>query len=208
MLLNTAGGLTGGDRIDIDVTLAAGCEATVTTAAAEKIYRSLGRRHRDQRSDSQLGAGAGLHWLPQPTILFDGAASTGAPQVDLAADARLLAVEMLIFGRTAMGEDVHRGVCPRRLAHPPRRPPGVRRHDRASTAPSPMRSTAGATLDGARATAMLVYVAPDAEPARRRCARCSDDASSTAGASTWNGMLLVRAVAPRRPRRCSATCCR
>ena len=70
VLLNTAGGLTGGDHIDIAVTLGAGAEATVTTAAAEKIYRA-----RDGEAqigvNLALGAGARLAWLPQPTILFD-----------------------------------------------------------------------------------------------------------------------------------------
>ena len=50
-------------------------------------------------------------WLPQPTILFDGARLDRRTEVDLAGDARFLAVETLIFGRAAMGEDVHRGLC-------------------------------------------------------------------------------------------------
>ena len=108
VLLNTAGGLTGGDRIDVDVSLAAGCEATVTSAAAEKIYRSLGDTT-GIRIGLQLGQGSACSWLPQPTILFDSANMDRHTQVHMAADARLLAVEMLIYGRTAMGEDVRRG---------------------------------------------------------------------------------------------------
>ncbi len=112
VMLNTAGGLTGGDRIDVEVSLAAGCEATITSAAAEKIYRSLGRRHRDQRSDcnsARARAAAGCRSRPSCSTARTWIAHT---QVHMAADARLLAVEMLIYGRTAMGEDVHRGVDP------------------------------------------------------------------------------------------------
>ena len=78
--------------------------------AAEKIYRA-----RDGeatiRLDIALEAGADLAWLPQATILFDAACLDRRTEVHLAADARFLAVEMLVFGRAAMGEDVHRGFC-------------------------------------------------------------------------------------------------
>ena len=108
VMLNTAGGLTGGDRIDVDVSLAAGCEATVTSAAAEKIYRSLGDTT-GIRIGLHLGDGASCSWLPQPTILFDSANLDRHTQVHMAADARLLAVEMLIYGRDCDG----RGRAPR-----------------------------------------------------------------------------------------------
>ena len=193
VLLNTAGGLTGGDRIDVEVSLADGCEATVTSAAAEKIYRSLG---------DATGIGIGLHlgdgatccWLPQATILFDSAHLDRHTRVHMAADARLLAVEMLIYGRTAMGEDVRRGSI--------RDAWRVRRDGRLVFADTTRAGGAvadaldrGATLDGARATAMLIYVAPDADQQLGMVRALLEHASSTTGASSWNGMLLVRAVA-------------
>ncbi|WP_439577011.1 urease accessory protein UreD [Elioraea sp.] len=106
-LVNTAGGLTGGDAIAQEIGVAAG-SATVTTAAAEKVYRSLGP---DARVTTRLevAAGALLEWLPQETILFDGARLDRRLTMALAPGARLLAAEILVFGRNARGERYRRG---------------------------------------------------------------------------------------------------
>ena len=193
VLLNTAGGLTGGDRIDIHVSLADRCEATVTSAAAEKIYRSLGDAT-EIAIDLQLGHGSSCCWLPQPTIMFNGANLERRTRVDMAADARFLAVEMLIYGRTAMGEDVRRGSI--------RDGWRVRRDGRLIFADTTRVSGAvadvlgrGATLDGARATAMLLYVAPDAQARLAEVRALLEPSSSTAGVSSWNSILVVRAAA-------------
>jgi urease accessory protein len=111
VLLNMAGGLTGGDRMDVDVVLSDGAEATVTTAAAEKIYRARDTEAAEISVQLALGAGARLAWLPQATILFDASRLDRRTEVRLAGDATFLAVETLIFGRQAMGEDVHHGAC-------------------------------------------------------------------------------------------------
>jgi urease accessory protein len=193
VLLNTAGGLTGGDRIDVEVALSGGAEATVTSAAAEKIYRA----REDEAEISirlSLGPGARLVWLPQATIAFDQARLDRRIEADLAGDASLLAVEILIFGRAAMGEDVNRGAW--------RDVWRVRRDGRlvfadAFRANGPIADILDrdATLDGARAVGLLLYVAPDA-PARLEEVRgLLNDAKGAAGASAWNGLLAVRAVA-------------
>src|ERR1700735_3614405 len=72
VMVNTAGGMAGGDPLDIDVTVGAGALLAATTAAAEKIYRSLGP---DTEIGVKLAIGADgtLAWLPQETILFDQA---------------------------------------------------------------------------------------------------------------------------------------
>jgi urease accessory protein len=194
VLLNTAGGLTGGDRIEVDVTLAGGAEATVTSAAAEKIYRA---RDDDTgiRIGLQLDSGARLVWLPQATIAFDRARLDRRTEANLAADATLLAVETLIFGRAAMGEDVHRGRW-----HDAWR---VRRDGRlvfadAFRADGPIAAILdrGATLDGARALGLLLYVAPDAPARLEEVRSLLGGTRAVAGASAWNGLLAVRAVAP------------
>jgi urease accessory protein len=109
VLINTAGGIAGGDRFDLDI--AAGDEArlVVSSAAAEKVYRSLGP---DARIRIQLcaGAAASLAWLPQETILFDGACLDRTIDIDLAPDARLVFAEAVVFGRTGMGETVEHGL--------------------------------------------------------------------------------------------------
>ena len=195
VLLNTAGGLTGGDRIEVDVALEAGAAATVTTAAAEKIYRARDADEAAIRVKVALGTGAWLGWLPQPTILFDQARLDRATEVELAGDASFLGVEILIFGRAAMGEDVRRGSCRDRWR--------VRR-DGALVFADTLRADGAisdildrkATLDGARASAMLLYVAPDAAARLGEVRALLQGCASVAGASAWNGLLAVRALAP------------
>jgi urease accessory protein len=102
-LLNTGGGLAGGDDVSVALTLEPGARLTLATAAAEKLYRALGPATRIANT-LELGAGAALEWIPQESILFDGAALRRRTEVTLAADARLLALETLAFGRAARGE--------------------------------------------------------------------------------------------------------
>ncbi len=108
VIVNTAGGMTGGDRFDIGVTVRAGARLTVTTAAAEKVYRSLGPAT-EVGVKLDVGAGGALAWLPQETILFDRIRLQRSIDVDLAPDASLLLAEGVIFGRSAMGETVLNG---------------------------------------------------------------------------------------------------
>jgi urease accessory protein len=107
-LVNTAGGLAGGDEVDVAVALDAGAAASVSTPSAEKIYRSLGPETRIA-ARLEVAAAARLEWIPQETILFDGARLTRRIEADIAADASLLMAEMLVFGRHARGEALTRG---------------------------------------------------------------------------------------------------
>jgi urease accessory protein len=193
VLLNTAGGLTGGDHMAIAVEVDADAAATVTSAAAEKVYRSLGDAAH-VAVDLQLARAAACSWLPQPTILFNGSSLERRTHVDMADSARLLAVETVIFGRAAMGEEVRRGTL-----HDAWR---VRRGGRLVFADTVRVGGAvsealdrRAVLDGMRATAMLIYVAADAEARLAAVRALFEDVASTMGASSWNGMLLVRAAA-------------
>jgi urease accessory protein len=108
VLVNTAGGVAGGDRFEVAVAGGAGSAVTVTTAAAEKIYRShgpaatVGVRLRAE-------AGARLAWLPQETILFDRAVLSRSIEIDLHEQASLLLAEIVVFGRTAMAETMREG---------------------------------------------------------------------------------------------------
>ena len=107
-LVNTAGGLAGGDEVSVVIALENGAMATVSTPAAEKIYRSLGPTTRiDTRLD--IAAGATLEWIPQETIIFDGARLDRRIEAALGAEARLMMAEMLVFGRHARGEALHAG---------------------------------------------------------------------------------------------------
>jgi urease accessory protein len=108
VFVNTAGGVAGGDAFGIEIAAGEGTRLSVTTAAAEKIYRAEGPA-------AQLGislkaaAGAHIAWLPQETILFDRARVSRRIDIDLADSASLLLCEIVVFGRTAMGERMQTG---------------------------------------------------------------------------------------------------
>ncbi|CCD86806.1 putative urease accessory protein UreD [Bradyrhizobium sp. ORS 285] len=108
MFVNTAGGIAGGDRFAIEVAAGEGSRVTLSSAAAEKVYRAPGR---PAELDIALKAEAGGHisWLPQETILFDRARIHRRIDIDLADTASLLLCEIVVFGRTAMGERMREG---------------------------------------------------------------------------------------------------
>lgn len=102
-MLNTSGGLTGGDRFEARATAGPGSQLVLTTQAAERAYRSASGT---ARVSTHLSAatGATLHWLPQELIVFDGASLDRRLDIEMAADAELVMVEPVVFGRRAMGE--------------------------------------------------------------------------------------------------------
>jgi urease accessory protein len=108
VFVNTAGGIAGGDRFDIDIVACEGARLTLTTAAAEKVYRASGPAAALNIA-LKAEAGAQLCWLPQETILFDRARILRRIDIDLAADAQLLLCEIVVFGRAAMGERMLHG---------------------------------------------------------------------------------------------------
>jgi urease accessory protein len=109
-LVTTSGGLVGGDRLDIAVSLGADARAMVTTQAAEKVYRSIGPDV-VVATDLKAGDGAWMEWLPQEAILFDGARLRRATSLDVAGSGRAMAGELLVFGRIARGERFTRGLA-------------------------------------------------------------------------------------------------
>ncbi len=139
-----------------------------------------------------MADGAALEWLPQETILFDGCALRRRLCIDLAPDASFLGVESLVFGRTAMGEAVHRADINDLVEL--RRAGKLLLHDRirlhGPVADLLARPAIGA---GARAVATLIHAAPGAE-ARLDPLRAAL-APFDAGASAFDGMLIARIVA-------------
>jgi urease accessory protein len=193
VVVNTAGGMAGGDRFDIAVTVDAGARLTVTTAAAEKIYRSLG-------PDAQIAIklavrpGATLVWLPQETILFDRVRLRRTIEIDLACDSRLVLVEAAIFGRSAMGEVVNSGHFFDRWRV---------RVDGVLVFAETIR------LDGAIAQCLAenavartgkamasVLKLPGGEDDVAAIRALQQDFAGEAGASSWNGLAVARLVAP------------
>ena len=161
-ILNCAGGLAGGDALRQSVRLEAGARATVCTAAAEKVYRSLGPDSRIETTLS-LGAGAWLEWLPQETILFDGARLARGMRSMLAAGrAAAGGRDAGLRPRRAGGEDGGGMVFDRWRLHGPE---GLLWAD-ALDLPDPGRLASPFGFAGAEALATLLLVAPGAEAHR------------------------------------------
>jgi urease accessory protein len=190
ILINTAGGLTGGDRMSVTVEVGAGASVVATTQACEKIYRSSGGAALVE-ARLRVAAGARLDWLPQETILFDGAELRRLIDVDIEPEARFLAVEAIIFGRRAMGERLLSGVFHDRWR--------VRRGGRLLHADDVRMTGAlgklndnAAVLAGGGAMASVLYVGDDAD---RRLEAVRSTLGGTGGASAFSGKLVARVVA-------------
>jgi len=187
ILINTGGGLAGGDRFSFDITAEANARLSVTSQAAERVYRSLGPAA-EVKVRLAAGPGANLMWLPQETILFDGAALSRRIEVNVAEDARLLAVESVILGREAMGEVVTYARLRDRWR--------IRRSGRLVFADDLAFDGAPpfsrATLDGARAFATVVLVSAHAEAMAEQVSALIGE---NGAASAWSGKLVARLAA-------------
>jgi urease accessory protein len=103
VLLHTAGGVVGDDRLSLDCRLQPQTQALITSAAASKIYRSNGLVAQ-QTTQLQIGENACCEWFPQETIVFEGANYQQNLRVDLAAGAIWIGWEITRLGRSARGE--------------------------------------------------------------------------------------------------------
>ena len=104
VLVNTSGGVTGGDSFDVSATAGPGTTLTLTTQAAERAYKALPGEVGTIRTRLSIKPNAICRWLPQETIVFDGANLSRKLRCDLAPASTALIVEPLILGRAAMGE--------------------------------------------------------------------------------------------------------
>lgn len=193
VFLNTSGGLTSGDRLAFQLRLGDGERATATTQTAERAYRAEGPAAQAD-VDLVLGRGARLNWLPQETILFNGAALTRETRVDLAADADYLGIETVVLGRAAMGEHVSRlRLLDRRII---RRGGGLlmldplRLDDGALT-----RVDSPALLAGMRAIAVLMLACHGAGDALAAVRGVLDEPGVSGAASARDGLLIARCMA-------------
>lgn len=191
VLINTAGGLTGGDRIAWTVNAGEDTAITLTTQACEKVYRSSGGRA-EAENTIRAASGSKVSWLPQETIVYDRSALSRMLNVDLAADAEALLLEATVFGRQAMGENVHFAEFRDRWRV---RVGGSLVHCEDFRISGDITDilSHNATAAGARAFATLLVIRPDVErlvePARAII-------GSDGGASSWTvggtGKLLAR----------------
>ena len=199
VVVNTGGGMAGGDRVEIAVSARAGASGLVTSQSQEKIYRADG-------SDCALSVrldvaeGARLTWAPQETLLFDGARLDRRLEADVHETATLTLFEAVVFGRLAHGEISIDAAFADRWR--------LRRGGRLVFAENLRIEDAGRTLDriavgaGARAVATLVRFAPDAaaslEPLRAAFDAAEQGAGARfeAGASVVDGALVARLASP------------
>ncbi len=191
IVLNTGGGITGGDRFDIMAGVGAGTHLTLTTQAAERAYRAA-QGWGEVQSTISVAARATLHWLPQELILFNGCALSRRLHIDLAAEARALVVEPVIFGRTAMGETLTEAAF-RDMIHIDRAGRPIYRDATRMTGDLAARMRRAAIGQGAGAMVSLIYAAPDA-PAHLDAVRAH--LPDTGGASLLaDDLLVLRLVA-------------
>ena len=105
VLVNTAGGIAGGDRLECGVTALANASIAVTSQAAEKVYRALSEPARIATKLKACEA-ARLAWLPQETIVFNWGRLSRETEIEVSSGAELLALEWLVLGRAAHGEEM------------------------------------------------------------------------------------------------------
>ena len=191
VLANVSGGVAGGDRLGVAVVVGPGADAAMTTQAAEKVYRALDVPARID-VDIRVGAGAAFEWLPQETILFDGARLGRSLSVDLGRDARALLAEMLVFGRAAFGERFGAGmVRDRWLIDREGRP--VWRDTFGIDDDGPLHARSG--LGGKRVLATLIYVGGDAGDRLDAVRALAGECGYFVGATCVRGLLVVRFLA-------------
>jgi len=197
VLLNTAGGLTGGDTLRLDAAAAPETHAVFTTQASERAYRSIsGNAHVDVKLS--VAKNARIDWLPQETILFDGSRLERTFNVNMAPGASLLAHESLVFGRTAMGEQLREGFFSDRWR--------IRRNNKLIHADAlridgkiAEALSKPALLDSNCALGTVLFVSDAIENYRNAMQEATaaiHPEDGVAGVSLWDGKLVIRAVAP------------
>ncbi|WP_240549481.1 urease accessory protein UreD [Devosia salina] len=195
VLINTAGGITGGDHLSWSAEVAPDGHLVLTTQACERSYRSTGDFGRVE-TRLQLGAGAHLDWLPQETILFAASKLARKLDVDMAEGATLTAIESVLLGRDAMGEDAADALLRDNWR--------IRRNGRLIHAEAtalradPAERRSLSLLAGNRAFATVLHVAATPDQAEALCAqlRAMLPEGGAIGASATGERLVVRAMAP------------
>jgi urease accessory protein len=189
VLLNTAGGMIGGDHYGVRVAVGEQAQLAITSAAAEKVYGSLGPQVAVNLKIDIAAKGA-LAWIPQETILYNNFKLARAIEIDLAETAQLLLIESLVFGRAGMGEIVQNGALHEHWR--------VRRDGRLIYADGVTfegalagRLARAAVAKGAHAIATLLMI-PGDEAIADKVRALREEIGGEIGVSAWNGIALVR----------------
>jgi urease accessory protein len=187
ILINTSGGLAGGDVVHIKGEVGTGAKLTLTSQAAERIYRTLGPAA-DVKVSLSAGKDSTLLWLPQESIFFEDSALTRSLDVDLHEGATFLGLEPMIFGRTEMGERINQVSVTDRW--------NIRRGGELIHAEAfklgPNWPMSQASFGNNFAVATLLLVSPQAELLLQKVRKVL---GPNDGASAWNGKLVARLLA-------------
>jgi urease accessory protein len=194
VIVNTGGGVAGGDSYSIILAWGEGAEVEASTPSAERIYRSDGPAA-SIATQLALRPGARLFWLPQETLVFEGARLERRLEVETSGDAEFLIAETLVFGRLATGET--------KIDASVRDSWRVRRDGQLVFADETRLDHAGATLDrkavgaGARALSTIVAASPNVEACLPDLRAALETAGSSveSGASAFDGLIVARLLA-------------
>ena len=192
VLANTSGGLAGGDRLSVVVSVESGAEGVVSGQAAERVYRAIDRPA-EIRTILSVAAGGALQWLPQETILFDGGQLERRIDVKLGEGARLLMTEALVFGREAFAERFDHGCITDiwRIDGPGG--PLWRERLRIDGGGRALASAAG--INGARGLATIICADPEPEYLLEAARDALKSSEMNAGATLVRGLVVVRLLA-------------
>lgn len=193
VLINTSGGMTGGDKFDVDIKWGADTTAIVTTQAAERHYKSLGDVATINNILTVENAACGL-WLPQESIMFNGAAYQRNTIINLAKNAQLLAIESSIFGRKAMGENVTSGQVTEKWQ--------IKRDGKLIFADAfglngdiHTQLNKAAIANGNTAISTIIYAGGDIEPMRDAINALIEAQNAIGRATCFEGLIVIRLFA-------------
>jgi len=193
VIVNTAGGIAGGDRLGVAVTALADASIAVTSQAAEKVYRALGEPAR-VTTTLKVCEAAKLAWLPQETIVFDRGRFSRTTEIELSSGAELLALEWLVLGRVARGEDMVGGYINDTWR--------IRKDGRLIWADSFRAANATfahlhrkALLSSCKAVATLIYFGPHLDARLELVRDIAPSLESYCAATSVGGLIVVRVAA-------------
>ena len=194
VIVNTAGGVAGGDDFSVSIAAEAGARLSVTTAAAEKVYRAIAAAGADERARCRRRRARPCAGCRRKRSCSTRRGCTAASMSILSDGASLLLAEAVMFGRTAMDESVQQRRTGRSLAHPPRRPAGLCRDAPAAAARS-TRCWRGRRPATARSRSRPSSLRPATTAWSRRVRTSLEGCGSEAAISAWNGIAVVRLCA-------------
>ena len=193
VLINTAGGLAGGDHLKLRIDARKETHCRLTSPAMEKIYRTLDQPVKID-VELNLDAHCRFHWLPQGLIFYSGAQLDRHFTVNVKETSEFLLMESLIFGRSGMGERVESGCFSDkwRIVREKQLIFAENTHLHGAIADQLDRTAIGG---GHSCFSTFLLVSPQAEERLEAIRRALEETRSKSAASAWNGLLLVRLLA-------------